>query len=313
MICGPTASGKTRLGIELARRFDGEVINADSRYLYRGMDIGTAKPSLVERAGVPHHLIDIREPNEEMTLATYQELAYAAIEDVLSRGKVPLLVGGTPLYINAVVEGWRIPRVAPDPAFRARIERDIAQRGIGPTVAWLERVDPVAAERSGKNARRVIRALEIHEATGRAMSEVEGKGPPPYRALELGLDIPRAALHDKIDRRVDWQMRNGLVDEVRGLLASGVSRDAPAMSSIGYRQLFAFLRGVETIDDAIHRIKVDTHKYVRHQETWLRKNPNLVPIFVDNSGWTERAALFVADFLSGATIVRPPERTAVPE
>jgi tRNA dimethylallyltransferase len=313
VICGPTASGKTQLGIELALRFNGEVVNADSRYLYRGMDIGVSKPSPTERAGIPHHLIDIREPNEEMSLATYQELAYAAIDDIHARGKLPLLVGGTPLYINAVVEGWRIPRVPPDPVFRARIEEEIAARGLDPVWARLARVDPVSADRSEKNARRVIRALEIYEATGQPMSEIEGKGPPPYRTLELGLDIPRAALHAAIDRRVDWQIEHGLVEEVARLLESGVPPDAPAMSSIGYRQLLPYLRGFDTLNEAARQIKVDTHRYVRHQETWLRKNPRLIPVFVARPNWIEQAAQLVDAFLRGAPIESLQSRTIISE
>lgn len=298
VIAGPTAAGKTRLGIELAKRFDGEVVNADSRYLYRGMEIGVAKPPLAERAGVPHHLIDVRDPNEEMTLAAFQEMAYAAIDEIAARGKLPLLVGGTPLYVNAVVEGWRIPRVPPDPVFRAELEREIREVGLEPVAARLAAVDPIIAARSGKNARRVIRALEIHRATGQPMSEIEGKGPPPYRALEIGLTIPRAQLHSAIDARVDGQIASGLVEEVAGLLAAGVASDAPAMSSIGYRQLVPHLRGEESLTEAIHRIKVDTHRYVRHQETWLRKNPRLVSISVIEPDWIEQATQRVSEFLS---------------
>jgi tRNA dimethylallyltransferase len=298
VIAGPTASGKTRLGIELAKRFDGEVVNADSRYLYRGMEIGVAKPPLAERAGVPHHLIDVRDPNEEMTLASFQEMAYAAIDEISARGKLPLLVGGTPLYVNAVVEGWRIPRVPPDPVFRAELEREIREVGLEAVAARLAAVDPIIAARSGKNARRVIRALEIHHATGQPMSEIEGKGPPPYRALEVGLTIPRDQLHAAIDARVDHQIASGLVEEVAGLLASGVALDAPAMSSIGYRQLVPHLRGEESLTEAIHRIKIDTHRYVRHQETWLRKNPRLVSISVIEPDWIERATQRVSEFLS---------------
>jgi len=300
VICGPTASGKTRLGIELARRFNGEVVNADSRYLYRGMNTGVGKPSLEERAGIPHHLIDIRDPDEEMTLATFQELAYAAIDDVHRRGKLPILVGGTPLYVNAVVEGWRIPRVPPDQAFRDRLEQEIAESGLAPVAARLRRVDPVSARRSEQNARRVIRALEIYEATGRPMSEVEGKGPPPYRALELGLSIARPALHAAIDRRVDQNVAGGLVEEVAGLLAAGVSPDAPAMSSIGYRQLLPFLSGNEPLRDAVRQIKIDTHRYVRHQETWLRKNPRLISIQVMSPDWIEQASQRTARFLGAS-------------
>ena len=278
VVAGPTAVGKTRLGIELAKRFDGEVINADSRYLYRGMDIGVAKPSLSERDSVPHHLIDVRDPGEEMTLAAFQELAYAAI--------------------NAVVEGWRIPRVPPDPAFRAELEREIRESGLEVVAARLAAVDPNIAARSGKNARRVIRALEIHHATGLPMSEIEGKGPPPYRALEIGLTMPRAQLHAAIDARVEGQIAAGLVDEVAGLLAAGVAPDAPSMSSIGYRQLAPHLQGTESLSDAVHRIKVDTHRYVRHQETWLRKNPRLIPVSVVEPDWIERSARLVSEFLS---------------
>jgi tRNA dimethylallyltransferase len=298
VIAGPTAAGKTRLGIELAKRFDGEVVNADSRYLYRGMEIGVAKPSLAERAGVPHHLIDVRDPNEEMTLAAFQEMAYDAIDDIAARGKLPLLVGGTPLYVNAVVEGWRIPRVPPDPVFRAELEREIREVGLEPIAARLAAVDPIIAARSGKNARRVIRALEIHRATGQPMSAVEGKGPPPYRALEIGLTMPRAQLHAAIDARVDHQIASGLVEEVARLLASGVAADAPAMSSIGYRQLVPHLQGEKSLAEATHRIKVDTHRYVRHQETWLRRNPRLVAISVTKPDWTEQAARLVSEFLS---------------
>jgi tRNA dimethylallyltransferase len=291
--------GKTAAGIRLARQFDGEVVNADSRNLYRGMDIGTAKPMLEERADVPHHLIDVLEPTDEMSLARYQELAYEVIAGIHARGRVPFLVGGTPLYVNAVVEGWRIPRVPPDPDFRAAMEERVAAGELNALIAELAAVDPVAAARSGPNARRVIRALEIYRATGRPMSELEGKGPPPYRTLELGLTMPRARLHRAVDDRVEEQIATGLVEEVRGLLAAGVPPEAPAMTSLGYRQLLPYLRGEETLEQVKTRIKVDTHRYVRHQETWLRRNRRLVPVDVTAPGWHERTATLVADFLSG--------------
>ena len=299
VVAGPTAVGKTAAGIALARRFGGEVVNADSRNLYRGMDVGTAKPTPAERAGVPHHLIDVLDPTDEMSLARYQELATAAIAGVQARGRVPFLVGGTPLYVNAVVEGWRVPRVPPDPAFRAEQEAIVAAGGLPELVARLAAVDPVAAARSGPNARRVIRALEVYRATGRPMSELEGKGPPPYRTLELGLTMPRARLHRAIDDRVEEQIRQGLVEEVRGLLAAGVPPAAPAMTSLGYRQLLPYLAGEETLAQAIARIKADTHRYVRHQETWLRRNAHLVPLDVTEPGWRERATELVARFLAG--------------
>jgi tRNA dimethylallyltransferase len=299
VVAGPTAVGKTAAGIALARRFGGEVVNADSRNLYRGMDVGTAKPTPQERAGVPHHLIDVLDPTDEMSLAHYQELATATIAEVHRRGRIPFLVGGTPLYVNAVVEGWRIPRVPPDPAFRAELEARVAAGGLAELMERLAAVDPIAAARSGPNARRVIRALEVHRATGRPMSELEGKGPPPYRTLEFGLAMPRARLHRAVDDRVDDQIRQGLVEEVRRLLAAGVPPDAPAMTSLGYRQLLGYLAGEETIELAIERIKTDTHRYVRHQETWLRRNRHLVPLDVTEPGWLDRAAALVGRFLAG--------------
>jgi tRNA dimethylallyltransferase len=303
VIAGPTAVGKTALGIALAQRFDGEVINADSRYLYRGFDIGVAKPDPVERRGIPHHLIDILPPDGEMSLARYQDLAFAAIDGVLARANLPLLVGGTPLYVNAVVEGWHIPRVPPDPAFRATMEEQAAAQGIEALASRLRTVDPIAAERCGTNVRRIIRALEVFAATGVPMSAQEGKGPPPYETLEIGLTMPRAELYRIIDDRVADQIENGLVAEVRSLLEGGISEDAPAMSSLGYRQLLPYLHGESSLDDVIERIRLDTHRYVRHQETWLRRNPRLVWFDVTAPGWQTAVAQRVRAFL-------PPPQTA---
>lgn len=298
VVAGPTAVGKTHLGIELSLRFNGEVVNADSRYLYRGMDIGVAKPDLAERRGVPHHLIDILDPADDMSLALYQEWAMTAISGVLGRGHLPLLVGGTPLYVNAVVEGWRIPRVPPNPAFRACLEEESRQVGLQVLTDRLAAIDPVAAARSGANLRRVIRALEIYDATGIPMSVQEGKGPRPFETLELGLTMPRDALHAATDRRVDDQIARGLVAEVKGLLDAGLPPDAPSMSALGYRQLVPYLNGESTLEEAIERIRVDTHRYVRHQETWLRRNKRLVSIDVMQAGWVERAVELVAGFLA---------------
>lgn len=313
VVAGPTAVGKTCCAIETALRFDGEVVNADSRYLYRGFDIGTAKPDADERRGVPHHLIDILAPDADFSLAAYQELANAAIADIVARGRLPILAGGTPLYVNAVVEGWRIPRVPPHPAIRARLEAEAATHGVAALSARLAAVDPVAATRCGTNTRRIVRALEIHEVTGQRMSELEGKGPRPYRALELGLGLPRATLHRAIDDRVRDQLRRGLVDEIRGLLAAGIPRHAAAFSSLGYRQLFPYLDGAVDLDTAARQIMVDTHRYVRHQETWLRKNPRLLPIDAAAPDRVDRALALVASFLAGdldADLARSETRAA---
>jgi len=296
VIVGPTAVGKTAAAVALAKRFDGEVINADSRYLYQGLDIGVAKPSIVERGGIPHHLIDMIPPDADMSLATYQTAAMDAIQTTIARGRLPLLVGGTPLYVNAVVEGWRIPRVPPNPTLRARLAAEIAELGLPAVAERLATVDPVAGARSGANPRRVIRALEIFETTGTPMSSLEGKGPPPFRTLELGLTMPRDQLYRIIDARVDDQIASGLVDEVRRLLEGGLSPTALSMTSIGYRQLVPYLQGEATLDDAVQRIKLDSHRYVRHQQTWFRRNPCIVPIDVTRPDWLNGVASMIEQF-----------------
>lgn len=289
VVTGATATGKTALGVALARALDGEVVNADSRYLYRGLDIGTAKPTPTEMAGVPHHLLDVVGPSDEMSLATYQDLAFAAIEDVTGRGRLPILVGGTPLYVNAVVENWRIPRVPPHAEIRARLTAEIEDHGLERMAARLGEVDPVAAERSGRNARRVIRALEIHEVTGRPMSELEGKGPRRHDVATLILELDAATLHERIDRRIVAHIAAGLLEEVRGLLVGGVAPDAPAMSSIGYRQLVPVVEGAIPLAEGIEAIRRDTRRYVKHQLTWLRKTTDAVRIDVSRGGMIERA------------------------
>jgi tRNA dimethylallyltransferase len=297
VIAGPTTVGKTALGIALALAFHGEVVNADSRYLYRGFDIGVAKPTPGERQGVPHHLIDVLPPDGEMSLARYQDLAMTAIAGIHARNRVPLLVGGTPLYINAVVEGWHIPRVPPHPELRAALEAEANEIGIPALSERLRAVDPVAAARCGTNPRRIIRALEIYQTTGIPMSAQEGKGPPPFETLEIGLTMPRPALYQAIDNRVTDQIERGLVAEVRALVEAGIASHAPAMSSLGYRQLLPYLSGEVTLDEAIDRIRFDTHRYVRHQETWLRRNPRLVLFDVTENGWQETVTKRVQAFL----------------
>jgi tRNA dimethylallyltransferase len=299
VISGPTAVGKTTLGIELAFELGGEVVNADSRYLYRGFDIGVAKPDPIERRGVLHHLIDVLPSDGEMSLARYQDLAMAAISGILGRHNLPLLVGGTPLYVNAVVEGWNIPRVPPNPALRATLEQEANVKGISALSEQLRAVDPIAAARCGHNLRRIIRALEVFIESGTPMSAQEGKGPPPFNALEFGLTCSRQTLYQVIDQRVTDQIERGLVAEVRTLLEGGVPEDAPAMSSLGYRQLLPYLHGDISLDAAIERIRHDTHRYVRHQETWLRRNPRLIWVDTAESGWKKTVADRVRSFLSG--------------
>jgi tRNA dimethylallyltransferase len=275
-ILGATATGKTSAAIDVAREFNGEIVSIDSRYLYRGLDIGTAKPSKQEQAQVPHHLIDILDPEDDYSLALYQRDAYTAINDILQRNRLPVLAGGSPLYVRAVIEGWKIPEAAPDPVFRQQMQDFADQHGFQALHQRLSEIDPVAADRTPpQNVRRVIRALEIHHRTGQRMSDLEGKEPPPWDILRIGLHIERALLFERIDRRVDKMLEQGLVEEVRGLLEAGVSPDCTAMRSIGYQEVVPFLRGELDYEEMAERIKFATHRYVRHQLTWLRKTPEI--------------------------------------
>ncbi|MGN6484628.1 MAG: tRNA (adenosine(37)-N6)-dimethylallyltransferase MiaA [Thermomicrobiales bacterium] len=297
-IVGPTGVGKTALSLALGRRLPAEVVNADSRSFYRGMDIGTAKVSREERALVPHHLVDILDPSEPMSLATFQDLAYAVFADIHARGHVPLLVGGTPQYVNAVMEGWSIPRVPPDEAFRRTLEAEAERDGLEPLIARLAAVDPEAATRAGPNLRRIVRALEVWHATGQPITALQAKKGVPFATLEFELWAPREVLHERIGRRVGAQIEAGLVDEVRALLEMGVPPDAPAFSSIGYRQLLPYLNGECPLEDAVERVRIDSHRLVRHQQTWFRKNPRLVRIDTTVPHWEDEASARVDAFVA---------------
>jgi tRNA dimethylallyltransferase len=305
-VIGPTAAGKTTAAIRLARELAGEVISADSRYLYRGMDMGTAKPSEEEMAGVPHHLIDVVAPTEDYSLALYQADAYRAIDQILARGRLPILAGGTPLYVNALLEGWRIPEAPPDPAFRDAMARLAESEGPAALHERLAAVDPVAAERIPMtNVRRVIRALEIHHATGRPMTEIEGKQPPPYDLLSLGLMLPRDQLYQRIDRRIDEQIAGGWIEEVQHLLAAGVSPDVPAMSAIGYREIAEYLAGKSNLAEAVERIKYHTHRYARHQLTWLKRMKGIHWFDPREPGSYDEMLVLVRAFLTHLQPQRP--------
>ena len=272
VLLGPTAVGKTELSLRLCEAFNGEVVGADSRQIYRFMDIGTAKPSLAERQRVRHHLIDIRDPNQTLTLAEYQQLAYQTIDAIHQRGRIPFLVGGTALYIRAVVQGLRIPEVPPDPALRAKLEAELAQTGVGALFQRLQTLDPAtAAVIDAQNPRRVLRALEIVLITGKSKVELEGAFPPAYRIVQIGLDRPRDELYHRIDQRVDAMMAHGLVAETQWLLAAGYQPPLPSISSLGYREIIAYLAGEITLAMAVERIKHETHRFVRHQYTSFRK------------------------------------------
>jgi len=270
-IVGATATGKTALAIALARSLDGEIVNADSRQIYRGMDIGTAKPTAPEQALARHWLIDVADPDDHFTLATFLDLAQAALADIWQRGKLPIVTGGTGQYVWALLEAWRVPRVPPDRTLRAELEGRATRDGGAALVEELRRVDPVSAERiDAQNVRRIIRAIEVTRATGRPFSEWQRKDTPAFDTEIIGLRLDRDALYARIDARVDAMITAGLVDEVRQLNSAGYSCDLPAMRSIGYREICAHLRGEMTLAAATARIKTETHRLARMQHTWFR-------------------------------------------
>jgi tRNA dimethylallyltransferase len=272
-IVGPTGTGKSAAALQLAQRLGGEIVNADSRQIYRGMDIGTAKPTPADRRLVRHHLYDIRDPRESYSLAQYRRDARDTFEAIWARGSFPWLVGGTPQYVWALLEDWQVPAVPPDPDLRAALQAVAGAEGPAALHARLATVDPAAAARiDPRNVRRVVRALEVHEKTGRPISEWQAKGTPDFEFLLFAIEVARPELYRRVDERVDRMFAAGLVDEARRLLESGVPPDAPAMSSIGYAQAVAHLQGRLPLTEAIERTKVATHRLIRSQDQWFRRD-----------------------------------------
>ncbi len=289
-IVGSTAVGKTGLAVQLARALDGEIVSADSRQVYRMMDIGTAKPTPEERAAAPHHLLDVVDPDGDFSLALYQDLATAAIAGIAARGRRPLLVGGTGQYLAAVLQGWQLPRVAPNPELRAALEREAEIKGASALHARLALVDPIAAAGiQPGNIRRVIRALEVYEATGTPISAQRSIQPPPYRIVTLWLTLPPALLYARIDARVDAMIAAGLLAEVQALRARGYSWDLPSMSGLGYREFRPLFDGTATLDDVVTRLKYDTHAFARRQPAWFRRLPGITRLTADAPDLLERA------------------------
>ncbi|MCC7360393.1 MAG: tRNA (adenosine(37)-N6)-dimethylallyltransferase MiaA [Anaerolineales bacterium] len=271
VLVGPTAVGKTAAALALADLLPLEIISADSRYLYRGLNIGAAKPSPAELARVPHHLVDVTDPDQPWSLSQYQAAAAAALAGILSRGRLPLLVGGTGQYVRALVEGWRPPPSDPTGATRAALERTLADEGLPKLVAQLTALDPAsAAVVDLRNPRRVLRALEVAQHTGQSFVAQRRREPPPYRFIWLGLTLPRPELYARIDARVEAMLAAGLVDEVRALAARGYGWNLPAMSALGYREISAYLRGEVTLAAAVQAIQRATRQLVRRQANWFR-------------------------------------------
>lgn len=277
LIVGPTAVGKTDLAIQLAESLNGEIISADSRLFYRGMDVGTAKPSPAELARVPHHLIDIVNPDETLSLAVFQQRAREIIADIHARGKLPFLAGGTGQYIRAVTEGWSPPGVVPDPRMRDELGRIKEKKGSHWLHKKLALLDPEAAEKiDPRNVRRTIRALEVILTTGRKFSEQRGQGDSPYRLILIGLTRPRAELYQRVDGRIEKMFADGLLDEVKGLLDMGYSPTLPSMSAIGYRECVSVIKGELTAEQAKAEMKRITRVFVRRQANWFKESdPNI--------------------------------------
>lgn len=270
-VVGPTAIGKSGLAIELAQKLSGEIVNADSRQIYRYMDIGTAKPTVKEQSTVPHHLFDIVNPDEEFSLALYRDLATKSISDIHEKGNLPIVVGGSGQYVWAVLEGWTIPEVPPNLQLRQKLESRAEHEGSDALYLELKTLDPEAATKiDSRNIRRVIRALEVCHSTGEQFSELRKRNPPDYDMQILGLTTDRTRLYDRIDSRVDIMIEQGFIEEVRGLLERGYSLDIPAMSSLGYREIGRFINGKIGLPEARQQIKFITHKFARHQYSWFR-------------------------------------------
>ncbi len=270
-IVGPTATGKSELAVALARALVGEIVGADSRQIYRGMAIGTAQPDPELLAAAAHHLIGFLAPDSPFGLAQYLDLAREAIAAIRARGRLPILAGGTGQYLAALLEGWSVPRVPPDPALRAALGAEAERSGPRALHARLAGLDPAAAAAiHPHNVRRVIRALEVIEHSGRRFSEQQGRS-PATAGVVIGLELPREALYERIDRRVERMYAAGLLDELRRLAAAGYRRDLPSMASIGYPEAWAALAGEITQAEAIRRTQLATHRLARQQLTWFRR------------------------------------------
>ena len=277
-IAGPTASGKTALAVELAKLTNGEVVSCDSMQIYRRMTVGTAKPTPDEMEGIPHHMIDVAEPDEDFSVSRYCCMAAPIVDDILSRGKTAIIAGGTGLYMDSLIQGNDF---APFPAtgHRERLEEKLADVGLDSMLSELAAIDPDAAERAQRNPRRVIRALEVYYETGETITAHNLRTqaiPPRYNPLWLGLDFdPREELYRRIDLRVSIMLEQGLIQEIRDLLASGIPPKCTAMQAIGYKEFVAALNGEITIEEAADQVRQSSRRYAKRQLTWFRRNKNM--------------------------------------
>ena len=304
-IAGPTACGKTTLGVLLAQRFCGEVVSVDSMQIYRGMTVGTAAPTAAEMQGVPHHMIAVADPAEQWSAAEYVSRATPVVDDILARGKLPVLVGGTGLWMDALIRGHGFAKGHAGGAIRRELEARLEREGIAPLLEELRQVDPESAERlHPADTKRILRALEVYRETGSTISAHNAATrmiPPRYDAVWIGLQFAdRADMKALIDRRVDKMVQEGLLDEVRALLAMGLPRNATAMQAIGYKEFLGVLDGALTEPEAIELVKLRSRQYAKRQLTWLRRNPDIHWIFWEKDRDFARALQISTEILSAS-------------
>ena len=277
-VVGPTASGKTALAIELAKAFNGEIVSCDSMQIYRRMDIGTAKPTAEERQGIPHHMIDVADPEESFSVSRYCQMATPILEDILRRGKTCIIAGGTGLYVDALIRGNDFAPI-PSTGCRQRLERRAEAEGIQVLTQELSAVDPESVQRAQGNPRRIIRALEVYLETGQTLTThnlATQAIPPRFSPLWIGLDDEdRQDLYRRIDLRVDLMLEQGLLEEIRSLLDSGIPESATAMQAIGYKEFIDALRGRIPMEQAVSDLKQATRRYAKRQKTWFRRNRDI--------------------------------------
>ena len=300
VVIGPTAIGKTQLAIYIAEQFSGEIINTDSRQVYRYMDIGTAKPSISDRTRVPHHMIDINLPDNDFSLGEFIKLANVSIEHITARGNLPIVCGGTGQYVWAIVEGWTVPNIPPNTEFRAAKLKEAEEIGIHSIHDQLSIIDPErASEIDPRNVRRVIRALEIIKETGLKPSQLSKQREEEYSPIIIGLTTNRGDLYHMIDMRVDHMIKNGFLDEVKYLTNKGYKMGIGSLASPGYRELGQYLEGESSLDEAISKTKFQTHRLARRQYTWFKQeDPRITWLDVNQVDITSVASTLVTNYLS---------------
>lgn len=306
IIVGPTASGKTKISIELAKEINGEIISADSMQIYKYMDIGTAKADAEEMQGIQHYLVDEVTPDEEFSVARFQEKAYQYIEEILQKGKVPIIAGGTGLYVNSLIYNINFTETTSDWELRERLKKEAEEKGNQYLHEKLREVDPEAAEKLHVNdVKRVIRALEVYEYTKMPISyhqEISRQNPPRFNYILIGLKMDRQKLYDRINRRVDIMLEKGLVEEVRKLVQRGYDRNTVAMQGLGYKEILAYFRGEMTLEEAVEVIKMDSRRYAKRQITWFKRYENIHWVDLDECGNFDETLKNIKNYIASSGI-----------